>query len=134
MDNWVKANLQFLKLDWYLLDLGYGILWSIFLCPKLITLSHIHCTTVIYNNNIIYFNLTSQYYKRMKLFLSLLSERREMRASKKCHPGFGCRIKPRSSCTRVLCATVCATPHPYYLLISNLGQIVWIPFRVLPPS
>jgi hypothetical protein len=29
--------------------------------------------------NIIYFNLTSQYYKLMKLFLSLLSERREKR-------------------------------------------------------
>jgi hypothetical protein len=30
------------------------------------------------NNNILYFNLISQYYKVMKSFLSLLSERMEM--------------------------------------------------------
>jgi hypothetical protein len=41
----------------------------------------------------------------MKSFLSLLSERREMRASEKCHPGIGCRIKPRSSHTEGVCAT-----------------------------
>jgi hypothetical protein len=33
---------------------------------------------IFLNNNIIYFNLASQYYKLMKLCLSLLSERREM--------------------------------------------------------
>ena len=57
------------------------------------------------NNNILYFNLISQYYKVMKSFLSLLSERREMRVSKKCHPGFGCGIEPRSSHTEGVCAT-----------------------------
>ncbi len=55
--------------------------------------------------NIIYFILTSQSYKWMKLFLSLLSERREMRASEKCHPGIGCWIEPRSSRTEGMCAT-----------------------------
>jgi hypothetical protein len=40
-------------------------------------------TPEIFFYNIIYFNLTSQYYKLMKSFLSLLSERREMRASEK---------------------------------------------------
>jgi len=44
--------------------------------------------------NIIYFNLTSQYYKLMKSFLSLLSERTEMR-----YPIKPSGIKPRSSCT-----------------------------------
>jgi hypothetical protein len=48
----------------------------------------------------------------MKSSLSLLSERREIRASEKCHPGFGCRIEP----TGVVCATVCATPHPQDIL------------------
>ena len=56
-------------------------------------------------NNIIYFNLTLQYNKWMKSFLSLLPERREMRASKKCRPGSGCRIEPRSSRTKGVCAT-----------------------------
>ena len=59
-----------------------------------------------------YFNLTSQYYKLMKSFLSLLSERREMRASEKCHPGFGCGIEPRSSRTE----GVCATDAPLHIL------------------
>ncbi len=67
-------------------------------------------------NNIIYFNLTLQYNKWMKSFLSLLPERREMRASKKCYPGFGYRIKPRSSCTGVVCATVCVTPHLHFMM------------------
>ncbi len=35
----------------------------------------------------------------MKSFLSLLSERMEMRDSEKCRPGIWCRIKPRSSRT-----------------------------------
>jgi hypothetical protein len=54
----------------------------------------------------------STWHHHITSFLSLLSERREMRASEKCHPGFGFRIEPRSSCTGVVCATVCATPHP----------------------
>ncbi len=41
----------------------------------------------------------------MKSFLSLLSEIREMRASQKCYPGFGCGIKPRSSSIEGVCAT-----------------------------
>ncbi len=57
------------------------------------------------------------------LFLSLLSERREMIASKKCHPGFGCRIKPRSSRTGVMCATLCATPHHLRSIISWLSRL-----------
>jgi hypothetical protein len=28
-----------------------------------------------------------------------------MRVSEKCHPGFGCGIEPRSSCTEGMCAT-----------------------------
>ncbi len=28
-----------------------------------------------------------------------------MRVSKKCHPGYGCRIEPRSSCTEGVCST-----------------------------
>ncbi len=43
--------------------------------------------------NIIYFNLTSQYYKLMKLFLSLLSERREMKDPIKPF-GFGWESNP----------------------------------------
>ena len=39
------------------------------------------------------------------MLLSLLSERREMSASEKCHPGIGCWIEPRSSCTEGVCAT-----------------------------
>ncbi len=64
----------------------------------------------------------------MKSFLSLLSERREMRAFEKCQPGSGCRIEPRSSCTGVVCATVCATPHPHrqqmfvFGVLSNLTK------------
>ncbi len=47
--------------------------------------------------------LASQYYKLMTL--SLLSKIGEMRASKKCSPGLGCRIEPRSSRTGALCPT-----------------------------
>ncbi len=47
----------------------------------------------------------------MKSFLSLLSERREMRASENAVLGLGVGSKPRSSRTGVVCATVCATPH-----------------------
>ncbi len=39
------------------------------------------------------------------IFLSLLSERRAMRASEKCHPGLGYKIEPRSTCTKGVCAT-----------------------------
>ena len=43
--------------------------------------------------NFIYFNLTSQYYKWMKSFLSLFSKRREMGVFLwKCHPGSWVRI------------------------------------------
>ena len=42
-----------------------------------------------------------------------MSERREMRVfPKKCHPGFGCRIEPRSSRTE----GVCATDAPLHIL------------------
>ncbi len=60
-------------------------------------------------------------------FLSLLPERREMIASQKCHPGFGCRIKPRSSRTVAMCATLCATPHPLRLIISWLSRLLKLP-------
>jgi hypothetical protein len=56
-------------------------------------------------------------------FLSLLPERREMIASQKCYPGLGCRIKPRFSRTRVMCATLCATPYPLRLIISCLLRL-----------
>jgi hypothetical protein len=62
------------------------------------------CLNNFFLYNIIYFYF-SQYYKLMTSLLSLLSEIGEMRASKKCHPGLGCRIEPRSSCTRALCPT-----------------------------
>ena len=39
---------------------------------------------------------------------------------RKCHPGFGCGIEPRSSCTGVVCATMCAIPHP--LSLNNLVE------------
>ena len=45
-------------------------------------------------NNNIYFNLTSQYYKCMKSFSSLLSERRGMRASKNAVLGLGVGSNP----------------------------------------
>ena len=48
----------------------------------------------------------------MKLFLSLLSERREMRASENAVLGLGVGSNPGPLCTGVVCATVCATPHP----------------------
>ena len=50
----------------------------------------------------------------MKSFLSLLSERREMRASEKCHPGLGVGSNPGPLAPEVVCATVCATPHPQF--------------------
>ncbi len=63
------------------------------------------------------------------MFLSLLSERREMGASN-CHPGFGCRIEPRSSRTGVMCATVCATTHPLvYRFDCICFDIQWAPLN-----
>ncbi len=65
-----------------------------------------------------------------QVFLSLLSERREMRASEKCHSEFGCRIEPRSSCTVVMCATGCATPHPQ---VKQVWETWWHFTYPLPP-
>jgi hypothetical protein len=66
---------------------------------------------------IIYFNLTSQYYKEI-VFKSVVWKKGD-ESFQKCRPGFGCRIEPRSSHTGVVCATVCATPHPHTLLLWN---------------
>ncbi len=60
----------------------------------------------------------------MKSFLSLLSERREMRASAKCHPEFGCGIEPRASCTIGLCPT----DAPLHILLINISVLIWIWF------
>ncbi len=61
--------------------------------------------------NIIYFNLTSQYYKWMKSFLSLLSERREMRDSKKnAVPGLGVGSNPGHLAPES-CVLPCAPLH-----------------------
>ncbi len=57
----------------------------------------------------------------MKSFLSLLPERREMRASEKCHPGLGVGSNP-SPIAPELCMLPCAPLHIHnlkYFLLSD---------------
>ena len=67
---------------------------------------------------IIYFNLTSQYYI---LFKSVVWKEGRWELLK-CHTGFGWRIQPGSSCTGVMCAAVCTTPHPLLFVMSHLNM------------
>ncbi len=73
--------------------------------------------TFISVNNIILF--ISAWHHNITSFLSLLSERREMRASEKCHPRFGCRIEPRSSHTGVVCVLL----NSYYSQVSKMSNL-----------
>ena len=62
------------------------------------------------------------------LFLSWLSERKKMTVSKKCDPGFGCRIEPWSSCTRGVCATD-APLHIHFIDNIIIDHIKWLPLK-----
>jgi hypothetical protein len=63
------------------------------------------------------------------IFKSVVWKKGDERFQKKCRPGFGCRIKPRSSCTRIVCATVCATPLPqgqnFFIICSGDQYSIW---------
>ncbi len=72
----------------------------------------------------IYFNLTSQYYKRIKSFLSLLSERRAMRASKNAILGLGVGSNP-GPLAQELCALQCAPLHIHQRTNSDQCMLDW---------
>ncbi len=74
--------------------------------PRLRTPALDHILIRFYSHVFFFFFIGDNMTSHNLIVLSLLSERREMRVFPiKCHPGFGCRIKPRSSHTEVVCST-----------------------------